>query len=159
MRQATINIYKFSELPEKTKKKVLDNWRLTGNYCHNFDEEMDSIKAFCDHFGVKLTDWQIGAYAPFHYKTNAESSHFRGRKLKDFNPDHMPTGLYLDCSLWGEFYKHFEKTGDCKGAFEAGLRKGFKSLQDEMESRDSDEYIIEEIEYNDLEFYDDGREA
>jgi hypothetical protein len=156
MRQATITIYKFTELSDDAKRKVLDNWRHDGNCYFEFDDEMDSIKAFCDFFNVTLVNYEVGGYRPFDYKTNATNDNFRGRKLKDFSPDYMPKGYWLDCSLWGAFYKHFKETGDCKGAFDAALWEGFKDLQKEIEHRDSDEYLTEFIEMNEFEFNEDG---
>ncbi|NDB68930.1 MAG: hypothetical protein EB015_13165 [Methylocystaceae bacterium] len=157
MRQELINVYKFEELSEKTQEKILNNWRQ--NSCEDYSDELSSIQAYCDFFNVKLINYEIGGYRPLYYKTNANNENFRGRKLKDFNPDYMPTGLYIDCDLWGSFYKHFEKTGDCKGAFDHGLWAGFKALETEIEERDSDEYIKNCIEINEYEFYDDGSMA
>lgn len=157
MRQAAITIYKFNELPEKIREKILRDW--SANSYEDYSEEFDSIKAFCDYFNVKLINYEIGAYYPLEYRTDATMDNFRNRKLKEFQRDYMPTGYWLDCSLWNTFYDHFKSTGDAKESFDAGLRQGFLNLVKEMEYRLSDEFIIECINDNDYEFYDDGTMA
>jgi len=158
MRHEIITIYKFNELSEKAKAKACERWRQAG-MDFDYSDDLNSIKVFCDYFGVNLTDYQVDAHYPFHYKTNATNEHFRGRKLKDFKLNHMPTGYYLDCSVWNTFYESFKKTGDAKEAFNDALHQGFSDLQKEMEWRDSDQAILETLEINEYEFYEDGTMA
>jgi hypothetical protein len=158
MRTATIEIYKFDELSDAAKEKARDWWRDGFEYSWN-DESLESIKAFCKHFSVRLTQYEIGAYCPYSYSTNADNSHFRGMKLRDFNREHNPTGFCLDYPLWSTFYDQFKKTGDAKHAFDAALDAGFRELRDDIEYQLSDEAIDENISINEYEFYDDGRLA
>lgn len=156
MRQATITLYNFSELSDDAKERARNNWRTSSASFFDCDDEMNSIKVFCDYFNVKLLNYEVGGYCPISYRTDADNANFRGRKLKSFDRDHMPTGYWLDCSLWATFYDHFKKTGDAKEAFDQALFEGFKDLQKDMEWQQSDEYIDEFMEANEYEFYENG---
>ncbi len=156
MRTETITVYTFDELPtERAKERARDWWRAGGELFWG-DESRESIQAFCEHFGVKLTDWSVGPYAPFDFSTNAEQHHFRGVKLRDFKRDHMPTGYCLDCSLWMTFYDVFKGTGDAKAAFDAAVRAGFADWRGDMEGQLENDYIDEHMSANGYEFTEDG---
>ena len=157
MRTETITIYKFDELPDEAAREAARQWwRGISDYSW-MEESRESIDAFCSEFGVQLTDWSVGAFAPLDYTTNATNEHFRGRKLREFKRDHMPTGYCLDCSLWVTFYDEFKRTGDAKGAFDAALWEGFKDWRNDLEWQLSDEYIDEYLTANEYEFDEDGR--
>jgi hypothetical protein len=159
MRTETRTIYKISELPtERAKERARDWWRYTAELVW-MDESRESIQAFCKHFGVTLKTWSVGPYAPFDFSTNAEQSHFRGVRLRDFDRDHMPTGYCLDCTLWMTFYDRFKATGDAKQAFNDALREGFKDWRNDMESQMEDDYIDEAMEANGYEFTEEGLPA
>ena len=157
MRTETIAIYKFDELPDEAARETARQWwRGISDYLW-MEESRESIDAFCSEFGVYLTSWSVGAFAPFEYATNAKNEHFRGRRLREFKRDHMPTGYCLDCSLWVTFYDEFKRTGDAKGAFDAALWEGFKDWRNDLEWQLSDEYIDEHLTANEYEFDEDGR--
>ena len=158
MRTETITIYTFEELPtDDAKERARDWWRNASTEMDWADEALDSIKTFCGHFGVTLREWSVGPYSPFDYTTDAENHHFRGRKLRQFRRDHMPTGYCLDCDLWITFYDEFKRTGDAKGAFDAALHQGFKAWRDDMEGQLEDDYIDECLIVNGYEFDETGR--
>lgn len=156
MRTETITIYKFDELPNENAKNRAREWYREGQEFHWSDESMDSINAFCDHFGVRLTQWRVAPFEAPDYDAQYFNSHFRGLKLKDFNRDHMPTGYCLDCDLWITFYDEFKRTGSAKLAFDAALYAGFKAWRDDMEHQCTDEYIDEHLTINGLEFDEYG---
>ena len=158
MRNETITLYQFHELSEKAKEKARD-WYREGDIYHWHDEDRASIEAFCDAFNARLSDWSVGAFMPYHYRVDASNDNFRGRRLREFNRDHMPTGYCLDCALWATFYDEFKKTGDAKGAFYAALDAGFKAWRDDIEYAYSDAAVDESIELNEYEFEQDGRRA
>jgi hypothetical protein len=159
MRTITCTLYKFDDLPtDEAKEKAREWWRNGLEFAWN-SESLDSIKTFCAHFGVTLKDWTAGPYSSPEYRTDAENQHFRGRRLRDFNRDHMPTGYCLDCDLWMTFYDRFKATGDAKGAFDEALWAGFKAWRDDMEWQLSDEYIDECLTINEYEFDEEGRLA
>jgi hypothetical protein len=156
MRTATVEIYAFDELSDDAKARARNWWRAGFEYSWH-DESLASVKAFCAHFGVRLTKWEIGAYSPYSYSTDADNSHFRGRKLRDFDREHNPTGFCLDYDLWSTFYDQFEKTGDAKHAFDMALDAGFCAWRDDIEYQLSDAGIDDSLEANAYEFYADGR--
>lgn len=157
MQVIELTIYTINELPtEKAKDNARNWWRSFGEFHWN-DESRQSIETFCYHFGVRLKNWQIGPCSQFVYTTDAENRHFRGRKLKDFDREHMPTGYCLDCSLWQTFYDVFKRTGDAKEAFDSALHAGFSDWQKDMEDQMSDEYIDEHLEINGYTFTEDGK--
>jgi hypothetical protein len=158
MRTETINIYQIDELSNDAKEKARDWYRQNIEY-HWSDESKESIEAFCSHFGVTLKDWEIGAFCPFYFSTDAENTHFRGLKLSSFDREHMPTGYYLDCDLWMTFFDVFKATGDAKGAFNDALSQGFKAWRDDLESQHEDEYIDDFLLANGIEFLESGEPA
>lgn len=158
MRTETVTIYKFDEL---TNPAAIERARERGRqwiaedpaWC---DEARQSIEAFCEEFGVTLKEWSVGAYAPIDYSTNAANEHFRGRKLREFKRDYMPTGYCLDCDLWQTFYDEFKRAGDAKGAFDTALDAGFKAWREDLEGQLEDEYIDDFLTANEYEFTEDG---
>ncbi len=154
----TIAIYSFDELSDDAKENARQWARSTWDFAW-MDESIDSIKSFCDHFGVKLTNYQIGAHCSFDYETDAENRHFRGLKLSQFNRDFMPTGYCLDCSLWQTFVDEFKKTSSAKLAFDRALWQGFFDWRSDLNSQLSDEYIDEHIVINEYRFFDNGKFA
>lgn len=156
MRTETIEIFKFNELNDKAKERARDWYRNGLDFAWS-DESLDSIKAFCEHFGARLTGWSVGAYSPYSFDVDAPASLFRGLKLRDVNRDAMPTGYCLDCALWFTFYDTFKATGCASKAFEAALDQAFKDWRADMEWQLSDECVDETIEANEYEFTEDGR--
>ena len=156
MRTETIEVYKFDELSDDAKEKARDWWRFREDF-FGCEDGLDSIKTFCNHFGVRLKTWNVAPYANPDYSAEYFNSHFRGMKLKDFKRDHMPTGYCLDCDLWITFYDQFKTTGSAKKAFDDALWKGFIALRNDMESQLSDEYIDEHLIINEYEFTEDGK--
>lgn len=159
MRIKETAVYTFEELNDAAKEKARDWWRGAGFEFEWCDESRGSIEAFAGHFGAKLTDWNIGPWAPLDYTVEAGNECFRGRKLRDFKRDFMPTGYALDCALWQTFHDEFKRTGDAKGAFESAIEAGFKEWRADMESQLSDEYIEELLIANGYEFTADGERA
>jgi len=57
MKTATINIYKFSELPEETQEKIILSWRDNDDYFWS-SENKDTLDAFEEIFPVKIKKWE-----------------------------------------------------------------------------------------------------
>ena len=154
-RLATVTYYKFDELDNSAKEAARIWWRNGIDFSWS-DESLDSIKAFCAQFGVKLSNWSIGPYAPIEYRADYDNSNFRGVKLRDLTRENYPTGYCLDANLSIAFYDHFEATGDAKAAFDHALHAGFKSWRDDMEYQLSDEHVDEMLICNEYEFDENG---
>ena len=141
MRHLTIALFSIDELSHDAKARAIEWYRYLpgGDYAWH-TESRASTEAFCSHFGVQLKDWSVGAFCPY-YKTDADNKNFRGFKLKDFKPDHAPTGYYLDFDIWGKFYEVFAASGDAKEAFHRALDAGFRGWRGDIEHSLSDEHI------------------
>jgi hypothetical protein len=156
MRTETIEVYHFAELSDNAKEKAREWYRVNADFSWS-DESKESINAFCDHFGIRLTQWNVSPYSSPDYSAEYFNSHFRGLKLKDFNRDHMPTGYFLDCTLWMTFFDQFKATGCAKKAFDSALWAGFIGWRDDMESQLQDDYIDENLIINEYEFTENGK--
>jgi hypothetical protein len=156
MRTETIEVFKFEELSDSAKETARNWYRQDLDFAWS-DENLDSIKAFCDHFGIHLKNWEVSPYSSPSYSVELANSNFRGLKLKDFNRDNMPTGYCLDCDLWMTFYDQFKATGCAKTAFDAALWAGFIGWRNDMESQLSDESIDDNLIINEYEFLECGK--
>lgn len=155
MRTITTTVYKFNELSDTAKEKARQWWREHIDF--DGTDELRSIQAFCEYFGVRLVNWSVGAYSPIEYKHDASNENFRGLRLKDFKRDHMPTGYYLDCDLWETFHTVFKNTGDAKQAFDDALDAGFRGWREDMEYRLTDAAVDEDLDVNEFEFDENGK--
>jgi hypothetical protein len=156
MKTIQIDVFNFHELDEKGKENARD-WYRSASFDYAWSEEsIDSIKSFCDFFGVTLKNWECGPYQSPSYETNAENRHFRGIKLSSIDREQIPTGYFLDCTLWQYFYDQFKRTGDAKDAFDGALWSGFIEWRNDMEFQLSDEYIDDFLTNNEYQFTIDG---
>ena len=152
-----VEIYTFEELDNEAKETARE-WYRDGLSYPWFSESIDSIKTFCEHFGVTLKDWQIGGGSGRDYiKTDASNEHFRGIKLSSVNREYMPTGYCLDADLWHEFHNVFKTTGDAKYAFEQALEEAICVIQRDIDYQYSDESVDENLRINEYQFTKDGK--
>jgi hypothetical protein len=161
MRTETINLYQFHELNDEAKAQAL-RWLNEAYEYPWFDEDLDSIKAFCDLFNVKVENYEIGAWSRASFiKTNATNDNFRGFTLKQALAlvDTDLTGYCLDYDLTQAFYSSFKVSGDAKGAFDGALHEAIKSIEKNIEWSYSDEALIEWSECNEFEFLASGKKA
>lgn len=149
-------VYNFDELNDKAKERARDWWRSVEEFPW-FGEYLDSLKAFCDKFGIRVTDYHLSADYRASVDTNVMPSHFRGLKLKEIRRDEMLTGFTADCSLMFEFYDQFKNTGDAKYAFEQAIQQFLIDLRRDIESTYEDEYIDEMLTANAYTFTEDGK--
>ena len=159
MRTIAVTLYTFEELPTECAKERARAWWRNGMDFSWQTESKESITAFCDHFGARLTDWEICAFGSYSFKVDAPASLFRGVKLKDIQRDAMPTGYCLDCSLWFTFYDTFKATGCATKAFHAAIEAGFRDWLVDMESQLEDEQVDEMLVLNEYEFDENGNRA
>lgn len=155
MQVVELQIFEFKELDEQAKNKAREWYRSTSYYPW-YDEAKDCLKAFCEHFNVRLLYWELGDMRGY-VKTDAEQRHFRGVKLSEQDREAMPTGLWLDCELFMHFYDEFKRTGDAKCAFDDALHNFVKAVANDVESYYSDESIDENMECNEWTFTKEGK--
>jgi hypothetical protein len=157
METIELTLYSFDELGDEAKEKARE-WYRDGLEYPWFSESMASIRAFAEHFGVTLKDWQIGGGSGRDYiKTDATNAHFRKVKLSEIDREQMPTGFCLDADLWHEFYDQFKKTSDAKYAFEQALEEAICVIQRDIDYQYSDECADENLMINDYKFTKEGK--
>lgn len=154
MRKIETVVYKFDELSESAKENAR-GWYRKDMPLAWMDENMGSIEAFCNHFGITLEDWRIDGW-DYSYAVSLRNENFRGVKLKDFDRHYMPTGYYLDCTLWETFYDTFKATGDAKRAFDEALTEGFKAWREDIHYQSTDEFVDDMLAINGYEFTEEG---
>ena len=157
MEVVEVTVFSFAELNDKAKEKARSWYRESLDYPW-FQESIDSIKAFVEHFGGSLNDWSLGSGCGRDYlKTDISASNFRGLKLREFSPDYMPTGYCLDCDLWGTFHKEWKQTSDPLYAFNQALEAAICAIQRDIDYQFSDECIDETIQMNEYRFFETGK--
>jgi hypothetical protein len=160
MRIVEEKIYQFEELEDSAKESARDWWRGVVDYPYH-GENITSIKAFCEHFGVTLKDWAIYGRGE-HLTINAENCHFRGYTLENAkelsNRGYFPeSGLWLDGIMIQSFYEDFKKTGDALYSFKQALETALKAISDDIDYQYSDEAVDEMLTINEYEFTEDGK--
>jgi hypothetical protein len=156
MRVVEEKIYLFHELDEGAKETAR-NWFKDGMEYPWFEDGIKSIRGFCDHFNIGIKDYEVGAFCHSWMTTSAEGQHFRGLKLKNFDPDKMQQGYYLDFDLWREFYEVWKDSSDPLKAFNSAIDGAIRSIQQDWEYQYTDESVDENITINDYEFTEDGK--
>ena len=155
MKTIELTIYTIDELSDTAKNKAIENHRQN-MFFDWMDESRESVITFCDFFGVKLLNYRVGPYEPIDFNTDASNGNFRGLKLKNINPEYMPTGYCLDNDLWMTFYEEFKRTGNAKEAFNDALYAGFKAWRADLEDQLSDDYIADFFDANGFQFTAEG---
>lgn len=147
--------YRFEELSDSVKSRVLDRNRPTEFFWAN--EWKESLEAFCDALGLDI-HWEQDSWGNFHWRNNLTNEQFRGRKLREFDKSHMPTGYCADHNLWHTLVVEWERTGSMKLAVESALDNFFKAFTDDYEHAFSDEFVIEELSNREVWFDENGDE-
>lgn len=156
MKIKKIAVYSYAELSDSSKERAKANFLQFDQYPWMKDVEV-SLNHFCDHFGVKGLDYQIGGYCPSYICAQPENSNFRGLKLADYKVMNHDDAYYcLEFDLWSNFVTGWEESGSPLLAFNEALEKACRSVQLDMEYHESDEYVEEMMEINEYEFTEDG---
>lgn len=157
MKTIEINIYQYAELEDSAKQRARE-WFSESGYVW-IDEGIDTIKAFCDLFGVTLKDYSLSTCSHSYITTNAENEHFRGLTLKQVEKNRALslTGYCLECDLLEAMADSMKETGCALKAFNEAIEAGKRGIIADMEWQDSEEYIAEMMEINGYDFDEDGR--
>ena len=156
MREVTIKVCKFSDLSDDAKEKARQ-WVRDGMEYFWLDEGLNSIKAFCDLYGIGINDYSFSLWGHSYIETDATNQHFRGFRLKAVDREAMPTGYCLDCTLWQTFHDEFKRTGDALHAFNEAIDAAKSEIVADIEYQYSDEGVDEHILINEYEFTEDGK--
>lgn len=151
-------LYKLEELSEEAKEKAFKNFCYTDN-CPWHNENLDSLRAFCDRFSVKIREYSIGdACGGGNYvKTDVDNSSFRGLKFKQFDFGQMPTGYYMDGVLFSSFRKHWHETGSAYRAFKEAIDDFLIAVNKDVEHYFSMESFAEMSEANEWTYLESGK--
>ena len=155
MRTIEKTIYKFDELSESAKERARE-WYRRGLEYPFWDEVQDSLRAFCDEFGVSVLDYSMGDSRRAFIKTDASPSTFRGLKLSQFDREAMPSGFCFDCALRYSFADEWKRTSDPFYAFGIALESFLREVENDVEYQFSDEAVDESIMFNGYEFDENG---
>lgn len=156
MRTIEQTIYTFDELNDEAKERARAWFREDFDY-FGFGEAMDSLKDFCSEFGVKVLDYSMGDTRNEYIKTDATNANFRGLKVKDFDREAMPTGVWFDNELRYTFADEFKRTGDALHAFQQALDQLLSAVRKDIEYQYSDECVDEIMILNEYEFTEEGK--
>lgn len=173
MRQISVNVYKFSELSDKSKDKAIQDYASGEGYLN--EEAFASIRALAEHFGGKVTDYSVDffqtshSYMKFQMPDSDEMTkteiHLRLRQLGKYN--HKTGRGVGECKLTG-----YCSDEDCIDGFRAEWRKGERDLgklmqgafktwleacQDDLADFYTHETFGEHCEANEYEFYESGK--
>lgn len=154
MRTIEKTIFTFDELSESAKENARE-WYRRGLEYPWFNEARDSLRAFCDEFGVEVLDYSIGDHR-YYVRTNAVPNTFRGLKLSQFDREAMPTGFCFDCDLRYTFADEWKRTGNPRFAFGAALDAFCEAVMRDVDYQFSDEAVDESILANGYEFDENG---
>ena len=157
MRTVCKTVFFLSELSDRARERALETMRGWPDIYGWSAESLQSIRAFCDHFGVTLKNYCVGPWSRVQYETDATNASFRGVKLRDIAPGNMPTGYCLDCALWGTMHREFKRTGDALYAFNRALESGFCEWRTDWEDAYSDEQLADFADANGYEFDENGK--
>lgn len=156
MRTETIVVYKFNELSDDAKEKARQWYRDTANDYFWLDEGLNSIKAFCNMYGVEVKDYSFSLWGHSYLETDATNKHFRGLNLKTVDREAMPTGYCMDLNLANRFYDEFRRTGDALAAFNEAIDLTVRDIVEDWGTSLEDEAVDETIKANEYEFIEDG---
>lgn len=159
MRTETIKIYQYQELDSSAQARARDYFAINMEYPW-FNESIDSVKCFCDLFGVKIEDHRIDPedYRGSFIKTNADNSNFRGFTLKDAKKllDTNGNGYCIYFDLVGYFIEEMQVKGSALAGFKDALNRIICVIEADIEYQYSREAIEEMIEANEYEFLEAG---
>lgn len=157
----TITLYTINELSEPAKENALESMRSWPNLFSWESEWLESLTAIQKELNITLGDWEVSLCSPTYFNFDREEARevMRGRKLKDYDRDYMPTGFCGDCDFWVAFYDQWEMNGDAVAAIEHGLREFFDGWEADWESTYEDAQLLEFAEMNEILFNESGKPA
>lgn len=163
MKTRTINIYSFDELSEKSKETAKYCIHSSGYFWE--DDALKSLAAFANHFGAKLTNYEID----WNNSCRSSASFSGGYESEEQISSAIEGGGYGECKLTGYCFDDSALYGlreawnkgerEIGELLQAGYEEWIKDCQSDFEYQQSDEATSEHCEANGYEFTEDGRLA
>lgn len=172
MRTIETKVYNHSDLLLPENKDVLNNVVKNWNrdYYYIWNEAHQSVKGF--HKLFNFSSEGNRSWLDFTLETYEDVEEMKGYLLReyladnyDFSKDCPFTGVFYDEVLLKPFrsflnkeYKNFEST-NLKKLLEDAFNSLKSEIESEIEYRNSEEAILEDVEANEYEFFEDGKMA
>ena len=174
MRVKEIKIYEFSELSAKVKVAVLDKERVHPDVFPWSDEWVNSLTSFCEHFNLTDLRYSVSAWNHSHCSaalSDEDLQSLKGVRLwkylknnglvndKFLSGDCPFTGYYGDESLLDPIREFMGKPSGITypGLLDQCFASWIKGYVADEEYAYSDEALIESLDANEVEFFEDGR--
>lgn len=167
-------VFEFSELSEKAQAYAYDRW-YEGQEFGWSEEYQDTLKAFCEKFNVKVTDWNVDTFSSnFSFRIMDDGYDSDNKKtirekirLSKFIINHLSgdttdcifTGFCADCSIldvynsvknWKQVFSSYEDF------IRASLDVFFSTWSDDMKYAYSEEAFLE-CYANENEYLESGK--
>jgi hypothetical protein len=162
MRTIEKTVYNFHELEKSIQEKVISEWRYNDHF-HDGDDIIKAAEKLADLIGARL-DYSLGGQGSYcKFKIEIDDSNF---KAKDFFPclDWMKmletaglSGLWVDWDLINPIIIGLENDSTTLPVIEAIEKAIVKVYNNQLDYWYSEKSIVEEIEINDYEFYENGK--
>jgi len=156
MQTIQLNIFNIDELSDEAKEKAHQDYINSEYFEYSWmDENIESVKAFCNAFNCDLVNYSISTYEAGYLKSNINNDCIRGMKKKDLpSKEAMPTGYCIDADLMYSFYDNY--SGDIIEAFNNALNYGLKAIKADMEYQETLEYFLDYAGINNYKYLSDG---
>jgi hypothetical protein len=172
MKTATINTYDFNELSDSAKQSAMFN--LNDGYSWT-EEAVDSIKGFCAHFDLTLTDYCVGNSSNRSNNVRVRSNNVNTEELSDVrlfkylsNKFDIKNTLSGNCPFTGycadeycldELRDFMAKPDDrnYEELMQDCAEKWLNCAVAKCDYQDSEEYFTEMADCNGWMFLEDGR--
>lgn len=155
MKTRTINLYSVSELSDAAKETAHNNYLSNGYFQYAWiDESLDSVRAYVEHFGGKVTNWSFDTYRRGDSYIKVEIDNPRGFKANQC-PEFL-TGYDIDETFRIAFLDYAKRDGDIRGAVLHAVDECLSDILNDMESQETLYYFIDMAEANEWEFTENG---
>lgn len=143
MKTIEVNVYTYEELSDKAKLRALTDYQSDCEYSWSYDA-INSLKAFMDAVGVRMTDYQLDWLCP-----SRSSVRYEGAPHGKFIKESL-TGVFSDYALTTTW----NKTRSIEDAVQAFLF----DICNDYEHQLSEDGLIEYCEGNEIFFDENGNQ-
>lgn len=174
MRIEQIKICQFDELDERAKEKAREWYRSCGD-CYGWAEDnLESLKAFCVHFHLKLVNWSLGGSdnynqrVEFRTQLDDEIQQIRSVRLWKWLNNQFPlpaldgscpfTGYAFDETLLDRIREFMKRPWDISypELMEQCMEEFCTAYANDVDYSYSNEAVDENIRANEYEFTESG---